>query len=96
LKEARDVQYALEKFEDLWKDGVDVTHEYVDTIKTKTRLNQDITPYELYLKFLYEYFVDRINEDKHEYDYMLPDWFKELKYQKDAVKDALSKLKKYN
>lgn len=96
LKEARDVEYALEKFEDLWKDSVDVTHEYVDTIKTKTWLNQDITPYELYLKFLYEYFSDRINEDKHEYDYMLPDWFKELKYQKDAVKDALSKLKKYN
>lgn len=96
LKEARDVEYALEKFEDLWKDSVDVTHEYVDTIKTKTWLNQDITPYELYLKFLYEYFADRINEDKNDFDYTLPSWFKELKYQKDAVKDAISKIKKYN
>jgi len=96
LKEARDVEYALEKFEDLWKDSVDVTHEYVDTIKTKTWLNQDITPYELYLKFLYEYFADRINEDKNDFDYSLPSWFKELKYQKDAVKDAISKIKKYN
>jgi len=61
----------------------------VDTIKTKTWLNQDIKPYELYLKFLYEYFADRINEDKNEYNYNLPSWFKELKYQKDAVKDAI-------
>lgn len=96
LKEARDVEYALEKFESLWKEWVDVTHEYVDTIKTKTWLNQDITPYELYVKFLYEYFSDRVNEDKNEYNYTLPAWFKELKYQKDAVKEALSKIKKYN
>lgn len=96
LKDSNDVRYALTKFEELWKEWVDVTQDYVDTIKTKTWLNQDILPYHLYLKFLYEYFAETINEDKNTFDYNTPDRFEELQYQKDAVKDALAKLNKYN
>ncbi|MDD4151766.1 MAG: helicase-related protein, partial [Candidatus Gracilibacteria bacterium] len=96
LKDTPDVKYALESFEELWKDGVDVSAEYVDTVKTKTWLNSDITPYDLYLKFLYEYFNIRINDDKKELFYTLPKGFKELEYQKDAVKEALIKLDTYN
>lgn len=96
LKDSPDVKYALESFEELWKDWVDVSNEYVDTVKTKTWLNSDITPYDLYLKFLYEYFNIRINDDKKELFYTLPKWFKELEYQKDAVKEALIKLDTYN
>lgn len=44
------------RFEELWKDAVDLSHEYVDTIHDKTWLNDEITPYHLYLKFLYEHF----------------------------------------
>lgn len=96
LKDTPDVKYALESFEELWKDWVDVSREYVDTVKSKTWLNSDITPYDLYLKFLYEYFNIRINNDKNEPVYFLPEWFKELEYQKDAVKEALIKLDTYN
>jgi superfamily II DNA/RNA helicase len=96
LKDTPDVNFALESFEELWKDWVDVSSEYVDTVKTKTWLNSDITPYDLYLKFLYEYFNIRINDDKKELFYTLPKWFKELEYQKDAVKEALIKLDTYN
>lgn len=96
LKDTPDVNYALDSFEELWKDWVDVSSEYVDTVKTKTWLNTDITPYDLYLKFLYEYFNIRINDDKKELFYTLPKWFKELEYQKDAVKEALIKLDTYN
>jgi superfamily II DNA/RNA helicase len=96
LKDSPDVKYALDSFEELWKDWVDISNEYVDTVKTKTWLNTDITPYDLYLKFLFEYFNIRINDDKRELFYTLPKWFLELEYQKDAVKEALIKLDTYN
>ena len=96
LKDTPDVKFALDSFEELWIDWVDISREYVGTVKTKTWLNSDITPYDLYLKFLYEYFNIRINDDKKELFYTLPKWFKELEYQKDAVKEALIKLDTYN
>ncbi|MGC8795930.1 phospholipase D-like domain-containing protein, partial [Thermodesulfovibrio sp.] len=61
LKNASDYEFAKQKFEELWKDAVDVTEKYVQTIKQNTWLNENITPYELYLKFLYEYFKDELS-----------------------------------
>lgn len=98
LKDSRDVKYALEKFEALWKDGVDISEKYVETINEKTWLNDTITPYELYLKFLYEYFKEKINEDMdsiYKDKRFLPEGFMDLEYQDDAVKDALTKLGDY-
>ena len=34
--------------------------EYIDAIETKTWLNESVTPYEIYLKFLSLIFVTRI------------------------------------
>jgi len=98
LKDSRDVKYALEKFEELWKDGVDISEKYVETINEKTWLNDTITPYELYLKFLYEYFKEKINEDMdsiYKDKRFLPEGFMDLEYQDEAVKDALTKLGDY-
>ena len=95
LKDSRDVKYALEKFEALWKDSVDISEKYVETINSRTWLNDNITPYELYLKFLYEYFKEKINEDMdtiYKDRRFLPEGFMELEYQDEAVKDALAKL----
>lgn len=97
LKDKRDVDFALERFEQLWEKWVDVTYKYIETIKNETWLNDDITPYDLYLKFLYEYFWDRVNDDKDDFESKyLPNWFMELKYQTDAVKDIVNRLNKYN
>jgi len=96
LKNSGDVVYALDKFEELWKDSIDLTEEYVDTIKNDTWLNDDITPYELYLKFLYEYFKEDINLDEILEDTYLPEGFKELKYQVQAVTSAKKILDVYN
>lgn len=96
LKNSADVIYALEKFEDLWKDAVDISEEYVDTIANKTWLNDKIAPYELYLKFLYEYLKEEINLDEEEIETYLPEGFKELKYQKQAVVSARKILEAYN
>lgn len=97
LKDRRDVEFALEKFEDLWKKWVELTKEYIDSVENNTWLNDDISPHDLYLKFLYEYFWDRVNDDKNILDWWyLPDGFMELRYQQDAVKDILNRLRKYN
>jgi superfamily II DNA or RNA helicase len=96
LKNSADYYFALEKFDELWKDAVDVSENYVQLIRTQTWLNEDITPYELFLKFLYEYLKEKINLDKQEIEQQyLPKEFMELQYQKDAVQDAKIKLEEY-
>ena len=97
LKDSRDVEFALERFESLWEMSVNITDEYIETINEKTWLREDITPYELFLKTLYEYFKEEINEDKNEtWEEMLPDGFMTLQYQTDAVIQAKKILNAYN
>lgn len=96
LKDSRDVQFALERFEELWKESIDITGEYIETINEKTWVRDDITPYELFLKTLYEYFKEEINEDKNDrWNEMLPDGFMKLQYQTDAVVQAKKTLDAY-
>lgn len=97
LKDSRDVDFALNKFQELWEQSVDISDEYINTIKEKTWIRDDITPYELFLKTLYEYFKEEINEDKNEtYIDFLPDGFMKLQYQTDAVVQAKKILDAYN
>ena len=95
LKNRTDVEYALDKFNLLWEEAIDISEEYIDTINKRTWLNDEITPYQIYLKFLYEYFKEDINLDE-EFDSYLPDGFLELKYQKQAVISAKKILDSYN
>ena len=96
LKNRADYEFALKKFNELWKNSIDVSNDYVETIEKKTWLNDNLTPYELYLKFLYEYFKEKINKDQEEiFKESLPEGFMELEYQMEAVKDAQSKLEEY-
>lgn len=89
LKDSRDVEFALQRFEELWTQSVDIANEYIATINEKTWIRDDITPYELFLKTLYEYFKEEINEDKNEtHIEYLPDGFMQLQYQIDAVVQA--------
>lgn len=84
LKDPADYKFALNKFEELWAIAVDVSAEYIETINSKTWLNNEITPYEIYLKFLYEYFYEDINaEETLEVD--LPDNYMRLNYQINAI-----------
>ncbi len=94
LKDAPDVRFALGRFEALWAEAVDISDAYVDTIQRRTWLNDQITPYELYLKFLYEYFKEEINVDQ-EIDVWLPEGFLDLAYQKQAVTAARKILDAY-
>jgi superfamily II DNA/RNA helicase/HKD family nuclease len=95
LKNRADVDYALDKFEVLWADAVPVTEDYVQALRKRTWLDESITPRELYLKFLYEYFREEINMDQDEADTYLPPGFMELSYQKEAVASARRMLEAY-
>lgn len=95
LKDTADVKFALDKFEKLWDESVELSDEYIQTIETKTWLNENITPYELYLKLIYEYMEEDINLDE-DFEPYLPDGFKDLKYQKQAAIQARKILDRYN
>jgi superfamily II DNA or RNA helicase len=95
LKNYADYKFAKDKFDELWKDSVDVSERYLQTINNKTWLNQTITPYELYLKFLYEYFRDELSQTDYLFLDRLPPEFLRLAYQEQAVFDAKKRLEGY-
>lgn len=95
LKNRTDFDFALNKFNELWEDSVDVSEKYIDTIKARTWLNQTITPYELYLKFLYEYFKDELGMTEEVFVRYLPEEFMKLEYQEQAVLNAKKILEEY-
>jgi len=96
LKDAADVEFALEKFEELWDKSTDIKETYMETVEQKTWMKGDITPYELYLKTLYEFFKEEINSDKENFQTLLPEGYMRLQYQLDAVMQAKQKIEAYN
>ncbi|MFQ5751850.1 MAG: phospholipase D-like domain-containing protein, partial [bacterium] len=95
LKNRSDYDFAKNKFEELWKNAVDVSEKYVQTIQDKTWLTLNITPYQLYLKFLYEYFKDELSQADEVFIKYLPQEFKKLEYQEQAVLNAKKILLEY-
>ncbi|MEM5558837.1 helicase-related protein [Aliarcobacter cryaerophilus] len=94
LKYSEDIEFALNEFNDLWIKSVEITEKDIDTIKQNSYL-KEITPYELYLKFLIEHFEDRVDYDASVAE-DLPKGYMKLAYQIDAVNEGLSKIKKHN
>jgi len=94
LKYSEDIEFSLKEFEYLWAKSVEITETDVNTIKQNSYL-KEITPYELYLKFLIEYFGDRVDYDSSVAD-DLPKGYMKLAYQIDAVNEGLSKIRKHN
>jgi len=95
LKNRSDYDFAQNQFNVLWGNAVDVSEKYVQTIQGKTWLSQNITPYQLYLKFLYEYFKDELNQTDEVFVKYLPQEFKKLEYQEQAVLNAKKILLEY-
>lgn len=96
LKDSRDVRFAEEKFEELWKNSIEVSDEYINKAE-KSWIREDITPYELFIKCLYEYFQEEINQDNLNPNALgLPPGFMKLQYQLHAVIRAEKILETYN
>lgn len=97
LKDSADVKFALERFEELWAKAVDVSQITQETIQEKTWIKDNITPYELYLKTVFEYFDDEINADQVAMiNELFPEGYMKLQYQIDAIIQAKKILEKYN
>ena len=94
LKNRADYDFAIAEFNELWAVAVDVSKPYEDTIVNRSPFAH-FTPYELYLKFLYEYFRDEVNRPDELEDIYVPDGFKRLKYQEEAVLSARKVLQEY-
>jgi len=95
LRDSDDIEFALNEFEKLWSSSVEITQDDIGSIKHSSYL-KEITPFELYIKFLIEHFgEERINFDESVAD-DLPKGFKKLAYQIDAVNEGLAKLKKHS
>lgn len=95
LKNRSDYDFARQKFDELWNNAVDVSEKYVQTLEGNTWLSQNITPYQLYLKFLYEYFKDELSQTDEMFLKYFPQEFRKLEYQEQAVLNARKILLEY-
>ena len=95
LNDYEDVKFATGEFERLWAEGVDILPTVANNSLKQTHLTDKTTPYELYLKFLIEYFGSEIEFDPSSIK-DLPEDFKRLSYQMDAVNEGWGMLKKHN
>ena len=93
-----DVQYAKDEFEELWKEaeGCEIKADDITANIRKTYLNGDISPYDLYIKMLMEYFSDRVMESDNESTLEVPSGYTKYDYQMDAVIEGYQKLLRYD
>lgn len=93
-----DVKFAKDEFELLWKEaeGCEITADDVKISIDRTYLKGDVSPYELYIKMLMEYFSDRVmaTDDNNPFD--MPEGYKKYDYQMDAVEEGYQKLLRYD
>lgn len=93
MKDFDDVDYCHSEFKKLWEEAVALTIDDIESIKQKTYLGYQPTPYEIYLKVLIDTFGDQIEDD---ISIQLPDGVIELKYQTDAVIQGFQLLIRHN
>ena len=99
LTDYEDVKFAKEEFETLWKEAerCPITAEDVKTNSVqRTYLSNDVTPYEIYIKMLMEYFSDRVLSTDSQNALDMPEGYDKYEYQTDAVMEGYKKLLKYD
>lgn len=90
-----DIKFASDEFEFLWDESVPILPVQAEKIKKTTYLSSDVTPFELYIKFLIEYFGSSVEFDPTSAT-DLPKGFKSLAYQSDAVSQGFDLLQRHN
>ena len=96
LRRYDDIKFASDEFELLWSEAIELLPIDIQGLKKVTYLNDEFTPFELYIKLLIEYFGRRIDYDPANVDLLLPDNYKRLTYQAEAAIEGYEKLEKYN
>ena len=95
LRDNTDIDFATDTFDKLWLESIEIGKDFVDKLKKETFLNDEFTPFEVYMKFLIEYFGRSIDFDPNSIQ-DLPQGFKKLSYQVDAVADGYNKMMKHH
>lgn len=94
LRDYDDVLFATEEFEKLWKEGIPLLPVDIEGVKKHSFINDSFTPFEIYIKFLIEYFGKNVEFDPNSIA-DLPEGFLRLSYQVDAVNQGYELLKKH-
>lgn len=92
MKEFDDVSFCREEFRKLWEEGVPISADDIAKAKTATHLGVEPTPFEVFMRVLADVFGEQADDD---FSMDLPDGVRNLKYQRDAVIQGYSFLKKY-
>lgn len=95
LKDYDDVEFTKKEFSTLWEQSTPILPVDIQAFKQKTHIGQTFTPYELYIKFLIEYFGKNIDYDPDTVG-DLPKTYKKLSYQVDAVNEGFQMLIEHN
>lgn len=95
LKNYDDVQYTKDEFAKLWADSTPILPADIKEFKKKTHIGQDFPPFEIYVKFLAEYFGKNIDYDPDTVG-DLPKNYKKFSYQVDAVNEGFQMLLDHN
>src|SRR5690606_4200874 len=78
-----------------WKESTPILPYDIQNFKNKTHIGQRFSPFEIYIKFLIEYFGKNIDYDPDTIG-DLPSSFKKLSYQVDAVNQGFQMLMDHN
>jgi superfamily II DNA or RNA helicase len=95
LNSFEDVRFAESEFEMLWSESVPILPTEISAITAGSHLREDLTPLDLYLKLLIEYFGPAIDYDPNS-ETDMPEGFMRLAYQMDAVKQGFLMLQKHH
>ncbi len=96
LRDFDNVKFADTEFELLWEQSTKILPVDAPSLIKKTYLETTPTPFEVYVKFLIEFFGKNIEYDPDSISDIPLKKFKKLSYQIDAVNQGYELLLKYN
>lgn len=96
LRDYENVKFADTEFEKLWEQSTAILPVDAPALIKKTYLDATPTPFELFVKFLIEFFGKNIEYDPDSISDIPLKKFKKLSYQIDAVNQGYELLLKYN
>lgn len=96
LRDYDNVKFANDEFEKLWEQSTPILPVDAPALIKNSYLDVDATPFEIYIKFLIEYFGKNIEYDPDSISDIPLKKFKKLSYQIDAVNQGYQLLLKHN
>ena len=96
LRDYDNVKFANDEFEVLWEQSTKILPVDASKLINNTYLDATPTPFEIYVKFLIEFFGKNIEYDPDSISDIPLKKFKKLSYQVDAVNQGYELLLKYN